>query len=352
MILQPGTGPIDGAHYLRSTPATVRWGTLPSRGTAPVLRVRSGDVVTIDAVSHEGILEEFGRDPVDWFGGHGVPASDVLADAIEIAASVARVPGSGPHVVTGPITVDGAAPGAVLRVDVLRVTPRVPYGVVSQRHGRGALAGELPETEGPVWFFTRVGRHQGVDVAEMPFGEGRVARYPIAPFLGIMGVAVDADDEPSSTPPGRYAGNIDIAALVAGSSLYVPVQVEGAGFYVGDPHFAQGNGEVCLTALEASARADVRITVLDDDAARRAIGLVRSPFVETDEHWIPVGLHEDLDEALRDAVRRAIDFLSSTVGMERHLAYAYLSAAADFEVSQVVDGVKGVHCRIRKRDFA
>jgi len=99
-------------------------------------------------------------------------------------------------------------------------------------------------------------------------------------------------------------------------------------------------------------RADVRLSVLKDDEARRAVGLVRSPFIETDEHWIPIGLHEDLDEALRDAVRRAITFLETRIGMERHLAYAYLSAAADFDVSQVVDVVKGVHCRIRKSDFA
>ncbi len=185
----------------------------------------------------------------------------------------------------------------------------------------------------------------------MPYGAGRCARYPVAPFLGIMGVTTDTAEEVSSTPPGPHGGNIDVAALQVGATLYLPVQVEGAGFYAGDPHFAQGNGEVCLTALEGSLRADVRLTVLDDAAARRAIGLVRYPFVETDEHWIPVGLHRDLDEALKDAVRRAIQFLETTQGMERHLAYAYLSAAADFEVTQVVDDVKGVHCRIRKRDF-
>ncbi len=167
-----------------------------------------------------------------------------------------------------------------------------------------------------------------------------------------MGVATDTDEECNSTPPGCHGGNIDIAALQAGTTLYLPVQVDGAGFYTGDPHFAQGNGEVCLTALEGSLRAEVRLTVLKDAGARRAVGLVRAPFAETDEHWIAIGLDEDLDEALRDAVRRAITFLESTQGMERHLAYAYLSAAADFEVSQVVDQVKGVHCLIRKRDFA
>jgi acetamidase/formamidase len=185
----------------------------------------------------------------------------------------------------------------------------------------------------------------------IPFRRDRTARFPLAPFLGIMGVATDTETELSSTPPGTHGGNIDIAALQTGSALYLPVQVEGAQFYAGDPHFAQGNGEVCLTALEGSLRADVRLTVLKDADARRAVGLVRYPFAETDEHWIAIGLDVDLNEAMRDAVRRAIEFLSTAVGMERHLAYAYLSAAADFEVSQVVDHVKGVHCLIRKRDF-
>jgi acetamidase/formamidase len=348
MILQPGDGPIDGRHYLRATPETVQWGVLPARPTPSVLEIETGDVVTIDTVSHEGILEEFDRDPVRWFGAHGVARDEVLADAIEIAAAVPRDPKQGPHVLTGPIHVRGARPGDVLKIDVLRVQRRVPYGVISSRHGWGALAGEMPEREGPVWCFTRVVD----DRAVLPFGDGsRAARFPLAPFLGVMGVALDTDDVRSSTPPGDYAGNIDVAALQTGTSLYVPVQVDGAGFYAGDPHFAQGNGEVCLTALEGSLRADVRIGVLRDDAARAAVGLLRAPFVETDEHWIPIGLHEDLDEAMRDAVRRAITFLESTQGMERHVAYAYLSAAADFEVSQVVDVVKGIHCKIRKSDF-
>jgi acetamidase/formamidase len=347
MVLQPGEGPIDGAHYLRSTPETVRWGSLPARATAPVLRAASGDVVTIDTVSHEGILEEFDHDPVRWFGARGVARHDVLHDAVDIAESVEHPKGSGPHVVTGPIAIDGAQPGDLLRIEVVATRLRVPYGVITNRHGFGALAGEFPEQDGPVWVFTRAVEDHGV----IQFGAGRRARFPLAPFLGIMGVASDTDHELHSTPPGAHGGNLDIAPLQAGAALYLPVQVEGAGFYAGDPHFAQGNGEVCLTAWEGSLRADVRLTVLRDAEARAAVGTLRSPFAETDSHWIAIGLDADLDEAMRDAVRRAITFLETKVGMERHLAYAYLSAAADFEVSQVVDRVKGIHCRIRKADF-
>lgn len=364
-ILQPRDGPIDGQHYLESTATSVRWGRLPCRGADPVLTVRPGEVVTIDTVSHEGILEDFGRDPVGWFGRHGVARESVLRDAVAIAAEVPRRSDAGPHVVTGPIAIEGAEPGDVLRLDVVGLRLRVPYGVISNRHGYGALAGEYPEGPPPdpdadasrpegfrtVSVFTEVEPRGGRFFGSMTFGAGRVVRYPLAPFLGIMGVAPDTDGEPSSTPPGPHGGNLDIAALQVGTRVYLPVEVPGALVYVGDPHFAQGNGEVCLTALEGSLRADLRFTVLRGREARRAVGLIRRPFGETDEHWIPVGLHEDLDEALREAVRHAIDFLAARFEMERHLAYAYLSAAADFEISQVVDGVKGVHCLIRKQDF-
>ena len=171
------------------------------------------------------------------------------------------------------------------------------------------------------------------------------------PFLGVIGVADDTDEPVNSVPPGRHAGNIDVKHLVQGTTLYIPVQVAGALFYVGDPHFAQGNGEVCLTALEGSMRADIRLSVLKGEDARAAVGTIDDPFGETDEHWMPIGLDSDLNEAMRKAVRNAITFLETRVGMERHLAYAYLSAAGDFEVSQVVDAVKGVHCMIRKSDF-
>lgn len=365
MILQPGTGPIRSEHYLVSSPDTVRWGWLPDRDATPVLRVADGATVTIDAVSHEGLLEDFGHDPRAWFGRHGVPAGDVLADAVDVAKCIDHDRDAGPHVVTGPIVVDGAEPGDLLRVDILELRRRVPYGVISNRHGLGALPEELPEGPAPdpdagpehpekyrtVSLFTRVQEHGSRMVGALPYGTGRVARFPIAPFLGIMGVAPDVAGPVNSTPPGRHAGNLDIPALGLGSRLYLPVQVPGAGFYVGDPHFAQGNGEVCLTALEGSLRADVRLTVVRGDDARGAVGVIENPLGETDEHWIPVGLNEDLDEAMRDAVRQSLRFLESRMGMERRVAYAYLSAAADFEVSQVVDGVKGVHCRIRKRDF-
>lgn len=363
-MLQPKEGRIDGAHYLQTTPETCLWGRLPNRDHAPVARVKSGETVTIDTLSHEGILEDQGRDPVGFLAGYGVPPEQILTDSRDLAASavVHDYDDDGPHVVTGPIAVDGAEPGDVLRVEVLSLLVRAPYGFVSSRHGYGALPGEFPETPpdtgaGPdreyhsVFVFSEVVEEAGRLHGVIPFGEGRAARFPLAPFLGLMGVAADTSEPVHSVPPGSHGGNLDINELQVGSTLYLPVQVPGAGFYAGDPHYAQGDGEVALTALEAPLRATLRLSVVPAAEARTLLGRISEPFAETATHWLPVGLHEDLNEAMRRAVRAAVDFLWLTQGMERAKALAYLSAAADFEVTQVVDAIKGVHCMIRKSDF-
>lgn len=354
-ILQPGTGVLSGDHYLPATPRTVLWGRLPCGTDAAVLRIAPGETVTIDTVSHEGLLPDQGGDPLAYFTGHGVDPADVLADAIEIAATVPRdAANDGPHVVTGPVFVEGAEPGDLLKITVVSLEPRVPYGVISNRHGKGALAGVLPRAEGGVSVFTPVERRPGGDVGVLPLVAGghRVVEFPLAPFLGTMGVAVAGDERPHSVPPGAHGGNLDINLLVEGAVLYLPVQVPGALAYVGDPHFAQGDGEVALTALEASLRATLRFDVVPRADAVASFGALAGPLVRTDEYLVPTGLDLDLAEAMRKAVRAAIELLHARYGMEEHLAYAYLSAATDFDISQVVDIVCGVHARIREADFA
>ena len=363
-ILNPGQGRIDGQHYLPVTPETCRWGWWPNRLTDPVLSVADGAVVTVDTLSHEGILEDQGRDPAAFFGARGVEEGDVLADAVEMARDVPHTFGvDGPHVVTGPIEVQGAEPGDLLQVDMLAFELRVPYGVTSNRHGLGALGGEMPDGTAPadtltpgapggtVSVFTSIEGHASEGTAVLRYTGGRAVRYPIAPFLGMAGVTPDTDEPVPTRPPGRHGGNLDLKHLVSGTTLYLPVQTAGAGFAAGDPHFAQGNGEVALTALEGSLRADLRLSVLRGPEARRACGLIGNPLGETADHWIPIGLHADLDEAMREAVREALRFCESRLGLPRHIAYTYLSCAADFEVTQVVNDVKGVHCMIPKRDF-
>lgn len=354
-ILQPHTGTIRSPHYLPATPQTVLWGRLPCATDAAVLAIDAGTEVTIDTISHEGVLEDQGRDPAAFFAGHGVDRSQVLDDAVLLVASeFPRDPQvDGPHVVTGPIHVRGAEPGDLLKMTLVEAAPRVPYGIISNRHGRGSLPGEYPLGPDNVSVFAAVEEFGGARVGTLPLvpGGDRVVRFPLDPFLGIMGVAVAGTERPHSVPPGAHGGNIDINLLTVGSALYLPVQVPGALAYVGDPHFAQGDGEVALTAMEASLRVTVRYDVIPRAEAEASFGRLAGPLAETSEFLVPTGLNTDLDEAVRECVRAAIALLGARYGMDRTLAYAYLSAATDFNISQVVDLVTGVHARIRVADF-
>jgi len=399
--LQPGAGRIDGEFYLPSEPDAVRWGYLPAVGAEAVLQVPSGATVTVDTVSHEGILEDQGRDPVAWFGEHGVPASGVLEDAVAIAAGYARherrFDVDGPHVVTGPVFVEGAQPGDVLKVETLSALLRVPYGVVSSRHGKGALARSRdggapagitveevmppvatdgrstgdPQRYGNVSVFTPAEPGPGGSaVGTMGRSGGRIA-FPLDPFMGMMGVARFpapaagglVDPALDSVPPTLGGGNIDVGLLGPGSAFYLPVAAEGALFHTGDPHFAMGDGEAALTALEGSLRTTFRLTVCKAGSGDAPALAHRYPFGETDEAWVPIGLSDpdgiadgtqgtDLDVAARRAVVNALDFLVEELGVERPVAYAYLSAAASFVVSQLVDRTVGVHGVIPKAHFS
>ncbi|WP_197677046.1 acetamidase/formamidase family protein [Friedmanniella luteola] len=191
-------------------------------------------------------------------------------------------------------------------------------------------------------------------------------RFPLNPFMGMMGVAsAPAENlnapQVNSIPPTLGGGNIDISLLGPGSTFYLPVFDEGALFYVGDPHLAMGDGEVALTAMEGSLRATFRLTVCRPGASGVPSVAYGYPFAENARSWVPIGLSDpdgvvggqvnDLDIAMRRAVVNALDFLQDDLGMERAVAYAYLSAAADFVVSQVVDRTVGVHAVIQKSHF-
>jgi len=355
-------------YYVPATPDTVRWGHLPNNEAKPILSVPSGAMVTFDTISHEGILEDQGRDPVKYFGTFGVTPDQVLNDARAIAASSLAhdFAKDGPHIIIGPVAVDEAQPGDVLKVEMISLAPRVPYGVITNRHGKGALPGEFPENPGPqpgasaaspqlynnVSKFVPIKLINGKWYAVLGDQQAEI-RFPIAPFMGTMGVALNISGRPNSIPPGDYGGNMDIRYLTEGSTLYLPVQVAGGMFFLGDPHFVQGNGEVALTAVEGSLRTTVRLSVLKPgDPGIPAKSRLAGPFAETAEYWIPIGLDPDLNEAMKKVTREAVRFLSEKLGVDRATALAYLSAAADFEVSQVVDRTKGIHGLIRKQDFS
>ena len=350
--------------YVPATTGTVKWGYLPNETDTPVASMEAGSYLVVDALSHEGILEDQGRDPLTYFSGFGVQKEDVLNDAVNIALSNIDhdFHKDGPHVVIGPIEIKNAEPGDILKIDIIDIVPRVPYGVISNRHGKGALPGEFPLGPKPdpnieddfknVSIFSQTFIKDNQIGAYIDDSSGKRISFEAKPFMGIIGVAKDTSSSVHSVPPGKHGGNLDINELTAGSTLYIPVQVPGAMFYTGDPHLAQGDGEVALTALEQSLRALFRINVIkkgsDSVLARMAI---ESPFAENEQYWIPIGLNEDLDIAMKNSVRQGINFLSLKYGIQKQTALAYMSAATTFEVSQVVDKTKGIHGLIRKKDF-
>ncbi len=229
----------------------------------------------------------------------------------------------------------------------------MPYGVISNRHGKGALPGELPRTGHNVSVFAAVEGARGCTVRHAARDRGRPPgrRFSARAVLGTMGVAVAADERPHSVPPGTHGGNIDINLLVEDDPV-PPVQVEGAMAYVGDPHFAQGDGEVALTALEASLRATLRFEVIPADAARAAFGDVTGPLVRTADFLVPTGMDPDLDAAMRACVRSALALMNGGVGDGGAPRLRLPQCGDDFDISQVVDIVSGVHARIREADFA
>ena len=353
--LQPSDGcHISGNYYIPSIPENILWGRLPNRDSKCVLSVPSGSTVTIDTLSHEGMLEDHGRCPSAYFGRHSISEDMILDDSKAIAACIEHSKDDGSHIITGPIAVQGAEPGDVLKVEVLELFPRVPYGVISSRKNRGALPKEFPvnSAEDSVSLFAPIEQTNGAWYGYIEDCGGKIT-FPIKPFFGIMGTAPDTSGKVNSVPPINTGGNLDIHELGIGSVLYLPVEVPGAKFYAGDPHFAQGNGEVSLTALEGSLRGTVRLTLLKagDINIPKTAARFSHAFAETEKYWIPIGLGNTLDEAMEQAVRKSVDFLANHFCMDRTKAYLYLSAGADYEVSQVVDRTKGIHALIPKADF-
>ena len=269
------------------------WGRLPCETDAAVLTIAAGESVTIDTVSHEGVLEDQGKDPLAYFGGHGVPAASVLEDAVAIAAALSRDPElDGPHVVTGPIHVEGALPGDLLKITVERLQPRVPYGVISNRHGKGALAGLLPRAVTTVSVFTPV-EERASGLGRRASGDGRRSAGRRVPARARSSARWGS---PSPATPARTPCRRASTAATSTSTCWSRARCStcrcrwpGALAYVGDPHFAQGDGEVALTALEASLRATLRFDVVPRAEALAEFGEIVGPLVRTPEYLVPDG---------------------------------------------------------------
>ncbi len=320
---------------LGSTPNTVVWGYFSAR-VPPVLRITSGTTVRIDTMSHQGLLTK--DDPVTFFGAAGIKPEEVLQDAKDIYRQVPRGKGLGVHVLTGPIYVEGAAPGDVLEVRVRDLEFRVPYGVNNTGPGSGVLPDLVP-TPTPRIIKTDPQRK----VALLPGG----IELPLSPFLGIMGVAPPSNlIIVSSGPPGSWGGNLDLRTLTIGSTLYLPVFNDGALFYTGDPHGVQADGEVDGGALEQSLTATLQF-VLHKGAGKA----MRWPRAEDASNYYALGLDVDLNTAMKIAVREAVELLQEKGGLTAAEAYSVASLGVDFRVAEAVDSVQLIYGTIPKKFF-
>jgi acetamidase/formamidase len=335
-------------HRLDATPRTVHWGYFDA-GLAPVLRVASGDLVHARTVTH-----------------HAGDAPDLMMDA-GVEAIFTGIPPSdrhpGVHILTGPIYVEGARPGDMLEVRYLEMTPRCNYGS-NLAANWGYLYREFGERERvtiyeidrnanlarALYAYDFPGRYDVPGtITRCPERDRQPAlggvRVPVRPHLGTAGVAPDARGRVSSIPPGAHGGNIDNWRIGAGAIMYYPVAVDGALFSVGDPHISQGDGELSGTAIEAS------LDVLFQLVVRRDFRFP-TPLLETPAWWIVHGFGDDLDAAMRAASLDMLQLLTEREGLSRNDAYSLMSVAADFAVTQVVDGRLGIHVRIPRSVFA
>ncbi len=305
-------------HTLPASPETVHWGYFDAR-LKPVLTIDSGDRVTIDSVS--GGPDDIPTDP----------RFEVLPEHRAIHAK--HTPKFGAHILTGPIAVRGAEPGDVLEVRILDVDLRQNWAYNRIMPLKGALPEDFP-------LFRRV--HIALDrktrMATMPWG----TQLPLAPFFGVMGVAPPpVYGAVSTVEPREYGGNIDLKELQAGATFFIPVFNPGALFSAGDGHAVQGDGEVCLTALETAMRGTFEFVL----HKQRKWTMPRAL---TATHFITVGLDVDLDDAAKQALREMIKLLGEIAGLSREDAYMFCSIACDLRVTQIVDGNKGIHAMVRR----
>lgn len=315
-------------HVLSATPETVHWGYF-SPDLDPVLTIESGDIVRIETVTPVGFPMD---DPAAYAEANGLPITDSVAELIEI---IANVENEGVHLLTGPIFIEGAEPGDMVEIRIHDVSVRAPYYGVNLTSTRGGtLPGIVPE-EG----WSRV-FHLDTERGVIPFSD--TIEVPLAPFMGIMGMS--PTERVPTPPPGRHGGNMDLKELTSGTTLFLPVLVEGGLFSTGDGHAAQGDGEVNLTAMEAP------LEITAEFILHKGVEM-NFPRVETATHFIPMGLDEDLNLAAEYAVEESIDFLSREFGLSTMDAYSLTSLGVDLEVSQIVDQVKGIHAMIPKSLF-
>lgn len=305
-----------------------RWGAFDA-SFPPVATIDPGETVTLECLS----------------GGPEVmpPQEKMMAVHPVLREVHAKLPRLGAHIITGPVAVRGAEPGDALRIDIEKIALGADWGFCGFR----PLFGTLPED-----FPYRRTLHIPVDrdamTCKLPFGpkEGGMD-LPLAPFFGVMGVAPPPDWGMINTKePRAIGGNLDNKELTEGSTLYLPVFNEGALFSAGDGHGVQGDGEVCINALEICLTGTFRLSLVKGGGPRDPA--LRFPRAETRTHFITMGMNEDLDLAMKQALREMIAFICARTNLSDADAYQFCSLAVDFRVTQTVNGEKGVHGMLKK----
>src|ERR1700683_3839437 len=309
----------------KASPKTVAWGYYDA-SAAPVLRIHSGDSVEFETLltnSPTGLEKA------------GLPPEQVQQNLRDIYKEVTDK-GPGGHILNGPVYIEEAEPGDTLEVRIQKIDLAIPYAYNAFGINRGFLPEDFPYRKMRIILLDR-------DRMMAQFAPG--IEIPLHPFFGSMGVAPpEAYGRIDSAPPGIHAGNMDNKELVAGTTLYLPVHARGALFEIGDGHAGQGNGEVDITALETSLTGTVQFLVHKGTQQK-------NPRAETPTHYISMGFHQELYEATRIAVREMIDFLATEQKMSREDAYMLISVAGDVDITELVDGNKGVHVMLPKAVF-
>ncbi len=322
-LAQPVPNP--GIAHIPATPKTVAWGYYDA-AAPPVLHIHSGDTVQFDTLitSSPKRLEEA-----------GVAPADVQQSLRDIYKEVTNK-GPGGHILTGPVFIEGAEPGDTLEIRIQKIELAIPYAYNGFSPGRGFLPEDFPY---PRMKIIPLDRQRMV----AKFAPG--IEIPLHPFFGSMGVAPpEISGRISSAPPWIQGGNMDNKELVAGTTLFLPVHAPGALFFIGDGHAGQGNGEVDITALETSLTGTLQFVLHKKEK-------ILWPRAETPTHFISMGFNEDLNEATKLAVREMIAFLMEQKHLSRDDAYMLTSVAADVDITQLVDGNKGVHVMMPKDVF-
>lgn len=285
-----------------------------SRDLQPILTIDPGDTVqfkTLDAAWGVQAPTTPGRPEIKF-----EPRDSVL---------------DGGHALCGPVAIRGAKPGMTLAVTI----EEIETGAWGWNSGGGQWLDEAGQPLGDVgepyfniWTLDAVNK-----IGSNQFGD----RVRLAPFMGVMGMPADEPGVHSTRPPRANGGNIDCKELVAGSTLYLPIAVEGGLFSTGDGHAAQGDGEVSSTAIECPIERCVLRFDLRDDM------LISTPRAHTPAGWLTFGFHEDLNQATYTALSAMLDLIQEQRGIERGPALALASVVVDLRVTQIVNATQGVH---------